>query len=120
MNRRSDQELSLSEILRTSRGPQESSALEQLLRQSSNELLNATLPPDVRRRYTAIGSEQTKTIERLAREIRQKRRGALQNSQEDHGLTGVIPVDFCAHFSHTLGDLFARNEDFQLSHGDSY
>lgn len=71
MNRRSDQELSLSEILRTSRGPQESSALEQLLRQSSNELLNATLPPDVRRRYSAIGSEQTKTIERLAREIRQ-------------------------------------------------
>ena len=40
--------------------------------------------------------------------IAQKNRGALQHADEDHGLTGVIAVDLGAHFSHTLGDLFAR------------
>ena len=56
----------------------------------------------------------------LAGQIAEKDRGALQHAQKNHGLSGVIPVDFSAHFSDTLGDLFARNEDLQVSHGDSY
>lgn len=71
MSHRADSDLSLSDILRNAGRSSEGNALEDLLRRSSNELLNSAFPPDVRRRYSRIGSEQRKTIEALARDIRQ-------------------------------------------------
>ena len=47
----------------------------------------------------------------LAGQIAEKNGRALQHAQKNHRLSGEIPVDLSAHLSHTLGDLFTRNED---------
>ena len=56
----------------------------------------------------------------LAGQVAEKNCRAFQHAEQNDLLTCIVPVDVCAHLSHTLGDLFTSKEYLQLRHGVSY
>lgn len=56
----------------------------------------------------------------VAREIAEKNRSAFEHADEDDGLPGEITRDVGAHGGDALRNLFVRNQDLKLVHGEPY
>ena len=94
-------------IMRDAGGAADGRSIDGLLLPSVNALLHATLPPDIRRRYSAIRENQSAAIERLGTEIHRVLTTAdagkhvLSGKVADKVTTGI--ADLTAHTDYTAG-----------------